>query len=108
MADMAREKAAPVSITTARAGHSSDVEARQRRYLLSMLLRTLCFVAAVIASGWLRWVFVAGALFLPYIAVVLANAGNRKDQQVAEAYTPAPFGILGTRGEETPSPHDQR
>ena len=53
-------------------------EARQKRYLLSMSLRTLCFVGAIIASmagvDWLWPILIAGALILPYIAVVMANA----------------------------------
>lgn len=54
--------------------------ARQRRYIWSMSLRTLCFVGAVLVGpGWLRWVLIAGAVFLPYIAVVMANAVNAKD-----------------------------
>lgn len=108
MENMAREHAQTVSITTARTGHTSEMQGRQRRYLLSMLARTICFVLAVVASGWLRWVFVAGAIFLPYVAVVFANAANRKDPQVAEAYTPQPFGILGTRSAESVAPGDRR
>ncbi len=40
-------------------------------------IRTACFIGAVlIGDGWLRWVLVAGAVFLPYIAVVMANASR--------------------------------
>jgi hypothetical protein len=50
---------------------------RKRRYMLSMGIRTLCFVAAVaVGDGWLRWVLVAGAFFLPYVAVVMANSAS--------------------------------
>ena len=50
-----------------------------RRYLLSMGIRTACFVLAVIALGVLHWtvvgwILVIGAVILPYIAVVIANA----------------------------------
>ncbi|MEJ7755724.1 MAG: DUF3099 domain-containing protein [Nocardioidaceae bacterium] len=38
--------------------HSVDLKARQRRYLISMGIRTVCFVCAVIATGPLRWFFV--------------------------------------------------
>lgn len=68
----------PVSITSARVSHSDDLERRQRRYLLSMSTRTICFVLAIVTEGWIRWVMVAGAVFLPYVAVVLANAGDRR------------------------------
>lgn len=66
-----------VAITDAPMSREMEISARQRRYLLSMGLRTLCFVGAiVVGSGWLRWVLVAGALVLPYVAVVMANAAS--------------------------------
>ncbi len=70
----------PVSITSARTSHSDDLRKRQRRYLLSMAIRTVCFVLAVVTSGPVRWVFVFGAVFLPYVAVVLANATDRRSR----------------------------
>ena len=45
-----------------------------KRYLITMGIRTACFIGAFIAQGWLRWVLVAGAVILPYIAVVMVNA----------------------------------
>ncbi len=72
------EKTEPVRITTVGSSRGQDIAARQRRYLLSMSLRTICFVAAVVVSFTgprpLMWFFIAGALVLPYIAVVMANA----------------------------------
>ena len=39
-----------------------------------MAVRTLCFIGAVVVGpGVLRWVLVAGAFILPYVAVVMAN-----------------------------------
>ncbi len=64
-----------VRITTAAVSPHDDIRMRQRRYLASMSLRTLCFVGAVIAGpGLLRWILIGGAIVLPYIAVVMANA----------------------------------
>ena len=67
-----------VRITTAAGSRADDISARQRRYLLSMSLRTLCFVGAIIASltgvDWLWPILIVGAVVLPYIAVVMANA----------------------------------
>jgi hypothetical protein len=68
----------PVSITSARASRSAEIRHRQIRYLVSMGVRTACFVGAVIASGVVRWVLVAAAFVLPYIAVVMANASERR------------------------------
>lgn len=42
-----------------------------------MGIRVSCFVlmAAVTPYGWYTWLFAAGAIFLPYVAVVVANVG---------------------------------
>lgn len=72
-----RSVKAPVyRISGARKGLSEDVQGRQRRYVVSMSIRTVCFLLAVLLSGPVRWVMLAAALFLPYIAVVVANAGR--------------------------------
>ncbi len=63
-------------ITGAPTALSDDMRGRQRRYLLSMGVRTLCFIGATIVSGPLRWVLIVGAVLLPYLAVVFANAGR--------------------------------
>jgi hypothetical protein len=83
-------RSTPVSITAARRSRSEDIRGREVRYVLSMLARTACFVGAVFTDGVLRWVLVAGALFLPYIAVVLANAGVQRDPTPPEAFTAGP------------------
>lgn len=69
----------PVRITTAPESHRDDLDKRRRRYVISMVIRSLCFVGAVIAQagfgiGWLMWVLIVGAVFLPYLAVVAANS----------------------------------
>ena len=44
-----------VRITTVGTSRAQDIATRQRRYLLSMSLRSLCFVGAVIAGLALVW-----------------------------------------------------
>ena len=61
-------------VTTARESLAADQSFRTKRYLLTMGLRTVCFVLAVVTEGWVRWVFAVGAVFLPWFAVVMANA----------------------------------
>ena len=76
----AHHEARPVRITTAASSRADEISHRQRRYVISMGIRTLCFLGAVaVGSGWLRWVLFAGAVFLPYVAVVMANATDRRD-----------------------------
>jgi Flp pilus assembly protein TadB len=77
---MRRRHDDPVRITSAQRPRSEDISGRQRRYLISMGIRTVCFILAVVSIGhWFMWVFLVAALFLPYIAVVMANAGSSAD-----------------------------
>lgn len=70
------------SITTAQSGRRDDLLRREIRYGISMGIRTVCFVGAVITwqtiGGWIPVVLMVGALVLPYTSVVLANAGVRR------------------------------
>jgi hypothetical protein len=52
-----------------------------------MSVRTVCFILAVVFDGWLRWTMAAAAIVLPYVAVVMANAGPRKNVHTASRYT---------------------
>jgi hypothetical protein len=62
----------------------------------------VCFIGAVFADGILRWVLVVGALFLPYIAVVMANAGVQKDPSPPDTLTSGPAPQLGSGSEPRP------
>ena len=70
-------------VTQARRSLSDDIAYRQRRYLLMMGIRTLCFVIAVVLFlnhfGWLTAIPAVGAIFIPYFAVVFANGGREPD-----------------------------
>ena len=69
-----------VRITTARSSAADDMKSRQRRYAIAMTIRTVCFVAAVvIGSGIFMWLMIAAAVFLPFLAVVAANAGDQRN-----------------------------
>jgi len=70
------KKQTPAVITSALDPLSEDQRGRQRRYFLSMMIRTACFVASIFLPNPYRWISMAGAVFLPYVAVVLANAGR--------------------------------
>jgi hypothetical protein len=66
------------SITTAIVPLSNDQKGRETRYLWSMSLRTVCFILGVVTTGIWRWIFMSGAVFLPYFAVIIANAGRER------------------------------
>jgi len=81
------------SITSAPKSLKNDLAGRQRRYLISMIIRTACFLLTVILPSPYRWFALAGAMFLPYIAVVIANAGRETVLPGANILNKRPRGI---------------
>lgn len=45
------------------------------RYAVSMGIRMVCFILAVILQNWMTWVLLVAAVILPYVAVTTANVG---------------------------------
>lgn len=94
------------SITGAQEPLADDIARRTHRYLVQMTIRVVCFIGAVVVDHWTRWLLLVGAVVLPYVAVVLANAGRERpetpDPFLAQAALPPapPPGRLG--GGETP------
>jgi Protein of unknown function (DUF3099) len=67
------------AVTGLPASLRDDQSERMHRYLVSMGIRTVSFILAVVALAVLHWtvvgwLFVVAAVVLPYIAVVVANA----------------------------------
>jgi predicted tellurium resistance membrane protein TerC len=55
---------------------SPEQERRTRmiKYTVAMSVRMVCIILGVFTQGWLMWVFFSFAIFLPYFAVIIANA----------------------------------
>ncbi len=72
----------PQSITSLPA--SPDEERRQRivRYGIAMSLRVVCIIICFFVQGWWLLLPIAGAIVLPYIAVILANVGTNDSAAV--------------------------
>ncbi|MGK4580452.1 DUF3099 domain-containing protein [Kitasatospora sp. HPMI-4] len=93
-------------ITGARTSLSDDVRSRQRRYVISMSLRTVCVLLAVVMWDVQRLVAygaLAGAVLLPYFAVLIANAGRERAPGLPSTFavppdTPLMLGPGGTGG----------
>lgn len=81
------------SVTSADVPHSEHMSGKERRYIISMTIRTICFVAMVFTPSPWRWGFAAGAILLPYIAVILANDPGRPKHG-----GPSPFGREAIEG----------
>jgi hypothetical protein len=46
------------------------------KYTIAMSIRVVCLVLMLFVQGWWLALCVAGAIILPYVAVVLANVGT--------------------------------
>ncbi|MFI8366589.1 DUF3099 domain-containing protein [Streptomyces sp. NPDC085466] len=80
-------------ITGARQGLADDVRGRQRRYVISMSVRTLSVIAAAVLWNVERHVAIVAlalGVLLPYVAVVIANAGRESAPSLPSAYLPPP------------------
>ncbi|WP_315095497.1 DUF3099 domain-containing protein [uncultured Cellulomonas sp.] len=70
------------SITTAPEPLADDLARRQKRYLVQMGIRVVCFAGAVLTWGRIPMVasllLIIAAVVLPYSAVLLANAGRER------------------------------
>ena len=64
-----------------------DIDLRERRYVKMQLGRVACILLAVIVPAPLpvTLVLFAGAVFLPWFGVVMANAGPTRDTTQADA-----------------------
>jgi Protein of unknown function (DUF3099) len=66
----------PILVTTAPMSPGEERRGRERRYLITMGVRVIAFIVALIfATGWIRVIAVGLALILPWVGVVMANAG---------------------------------
>jgi hypothetical protein len=80
-------------ITGARAGLQEDVRGRQRRYVISMAIRTASVLLAVALWNVERYVAIVALVLggvLPYIAVVIANAGRENTPQLPSTFVTMP------------------
>ena len=70
-------------VTQARRPMSEDISYRQRRYLMMMAFRAVCFGLTILLFvnhlGWLAAIPAVFAIFVPYVAVVFANGGREPD-----------------------------
>ena len=78
--DRGRRTPVPAAvITDAHPGRSRDLRKRQTRYLITMGFRIACFLAVIVVPNmWARMALIAAAGVLPGIAVLAANAVDRR------------------------------
>ena len=67
----------PQSITSLAPSPEADRRARMVKYSIAMGIRLVCIFACFITPGWWILIPAAGAIFLPYVAVVFANVSTK-------------------------------
>ena len=82
------------SITDAAAAHSEDMHQRMVKYALAMGIRLVCLILIFVVDGWFKIVMVAGAVFLPWIAVIIANGSDKAEIHSDSLLESAPLAEL--------------
>ncbi len=105
-----RSKGQVFRITGARQGLDEDVRGRQRRYVISMSVRTVAVILAVVLWNVVRPVAIVALVLgfvLPYVAVVIANAGRENAPPKPSTFVPAPTRpVLTARSQRSSSPDE--
>ncbi|HWK19648.1 MAG TPA: DUF3099 domain-containing protein [Microbacteriaceae bacterium] len=81
----------PIAITALPVSPPDDQRRRFVMYSVTMSIRVVCIIACIFVPGWWQLVCLAGAVVLPYIAVVLANVSKTHVAEEPEA--PGPLEI---------------
>jgi hypothetical protein len=103
-----RSKAEVFRITGARTGLDEDIRGRQRRYVISMSVRTVAVILAVLLWDVTRPVAVVALVLgfiLPYVAVVIANAGRENAPSMPSTFVSGETRRALTSREEHPGRH---
>jgi hypothetical protein len=86
--------ARPIAITALPPSPDDDQRRRFRQYTIAMGIRVACILACVFTSGWVQIVCIVGAVILPSIAVMIANAkgapGGTPERPGPSALPPGP------------------
>jgi Protein of unknown function (DUF3099) len=89
------------SITDAAVAHSDEMRERMIKYAVAMGIRMVCLILIFAVDGWFKLIPVLGAVFLPWVAVVIANGSDKAEihsdslldyAPLAELDAPAPAG----------------
>lgn len=67
----------PQSITSLPESPDDERHRRMIRYGIAMGIRVVCVIVCFFVQGWWLLLPLAGAVLLPYVAVVIANVGVR-------------------------------
>lgn len=82
------------SITDAAAAHSEEMRQRMIKYAVAMGIRMVCLILVFVVDGWFKVLPVLGAVFLPWVAVVIANGSDKAEIHSDSLLDYVPMGEL--------------
>ncbi|MET1020902.1 MAG: DUF3099 domain-containing protein [Arthrobacter sp.] len=82
------------SITDAAAAHSEEMRQRMIKYAVAMGIRMVCLVLIFVVDGWFKVLPIIGAVFLPWIAVIIANGSDKAEIHADSLLDYAPLAQL--------------
>ncbi|MGB3413125.1 MAG: DUF3099 domain-containing protein [Microbacteriaceae bacterium] len=80
------------NITTLPDNPEHERRQRMRKYAIMMGIRIICIAFLPFVHGWWLLVFALGAVFLPYLAVVVANSVDER-RTIPESPRALPFSV---------------
>jgi predicted tellurium resistance membrane protein TerC len=97
-------KKAQQSVTSLPASPDQERHVRMIKYSVAMGIRMVCIVLLLFVQGWWLILCAAGAIFLPYFAVVIANVAVAPKQ----ASVVRPGSVVLANSAQTSGGNDQR
>jgi hypothetical protein len=94
------------SITDAAAAHSDEMHQRMVKYAVAMGIRMVCLLLIFVVDGWFKLLPIAGAVFLPWVAVVIANGSDKAEIHSDSLLDYAPLAELDAPDSAGPAGQD--
>lgn len=94
-------------VTSAGVNPAEDRAHRMRMYFIAMSLRVVCIASLFWVRGWWVLLAAAGAIILPWFAVLVANAVNHEGEgERPEAPTPLEIESAHDAADTAPVPQE--
>lgn len=74
----------PVAVTELPESPDRELHSRMIKYGVTMAIRVVCVILCLFVHGWWLVLPIAGAVLLPWFAVVIANASQSRGARVVE------------------------
>jgi hypothetical protein len=86
------------SVTTIQRSPTEERRVRFIKYTIAMTIRVVCIVLMIFVQGWWLLLCAAGAILLPYFAVIIANAVRLGG--TPEVVRPGPLVLSGSGSDD--------